>query len=573
MTRDATAGTGNTPRRLAPGALALAAASGLLAILVTGEAAPPLPAPVERAQSSITEGDLRAAVTLLASDALAGRGTGHPGNDVAARYVAAMLEAADLSPLDASGFLQPLDVFTPTSIDARLTLQDGEGHSPETHEVGDHFQPLGQSPDAEATGAIAFAGFGISAPALGYDDYEGLDVAGRLVVAFDRTPADAKGRDPLAAAPDELGSARAKALAAHARGARALLLVAPAGDRRLPAIAPGTPSVKSRQVHLRSLVLPLPVARISGEVAEALLKGSGRRTTSLDALHSALADRAAGGTPRRDLPTSFLVDERRATVSVRIARSPLAASNVVGRHEGADPLLRDEFVIVGAHFDHDGIDAEGLVYNGADDNASGTAGVLEVAEAFGRLAEDGLRPRRSIVFALWNGEEHGMLGSQAFADETVANGRRPAAVLNLDMIGRDEHVPEGDQRFAGLPPTPASRNRNALHVLGYTHSPGLMALTREENRATRLALRTTLDDNPQRLLRRSDQWPFLRSGVPALFFFTGLHPDYHTPEDDVDKLNFEKMVRIVQLVYRVAWRVADAPAPPAYVESPTLIEH
>jgi Zn-dependent M28 family amino/carboxypeptidase len=250
----------------------------------------------------------------------------------------------------------------------------------------------------------------------------------------------------------------------------------------------------------------------------------------------------------------------------------LSASNVVARLEGGDPLLRDDVVVVGAHFDHDGLDDQGRIYNGADDNASGTAGVLEVAEAFARLAEQGRRPRRPLVFALWNGEEHGMLGSHAFAGELAARGQRAVAVLNLDMIGRDEHVPPGDRRFAGLSPTPASLNRNAVHVLGYSLSPSLMAFARDENHATRLTLRATLDDNPQRLLHRSDQWPFLQARVPALYFFTGLHPDYHTPDDDVEKLNFEKMTRIVQLVYRVAWRVADAPTPPSYVDSRSSLE-
>lgn len=189
-----------------------------------------------------------------------------------------------------------------------------------------------------------------------------------------------------------------------------------------------------------------------------------------------------------------------------------------------------------------------------------------MAEAFGRLVERGLRPRRPVVFALWNGEEGGLLGSRAFVEEAAQRGSRPVAVLNLDMIGRDEHIPIGDRRFEGLVPTPASRNTNALHLLGYSYSPGLLAVAREQNQATRLTLRTTLDANPQQLVRRSDQWPFLQARVPGLFFFTGLHPDYHTPDDDVEKLNFEKMVRIVQLVYRVAWRVADTPEPPVYAD-------
>jgi Zn-dependent M28 family amino/carboxypeptidase len=320
-------------------------------------------------------------------------------------------------------------------------------------------------------------------------------------------------------------------------------------------------------VHHAGHVLPLPVARVSGELAQALIAGA--RPPSLDRLQAAAIARARAETRRADPATSFPVPDHTAEVVVDITRTKLPAANVMGRFEGNDPVVRDAFVLVGAHFDHDGVDARGRVMNGADDNASGVAGVLEIAEAFSRLAESGRRPRRAVVFALWNAEEHGLLGSQQFADELAANGHRAAAVLNLDMIGRDEHIPPGDRRFQGLDPTPASRNRNALHLLGYTYSPQLLAIAREENAETRLTLRTTLDEGSHRLVRRSDHWPFLQARTPALFFFTGLHPDYHTPDDDVERLNIEKMARIVRLAYRVAWRVADAPAPPAFVDPPS----
>jgi Zn-dependent M28 family amino/carboxypeptidase len=261
------------------------------------------------------------------------------------------------------------------------------------------------------------------------------------------------------------------------------------------------------------------------------------------------------------------VPDRTATVAIDLHRTPVRAFNVIGWEEGADPALRQECVIIGAHLDHDGLDEDDRIYNGADDNASGTAGVLEVADAFARAADAGVRPRRSVVFALWNGEERGLLGARAFAARQASGGLRVVANLNLDMIGRDEDIPAGAaQDLPGLAPTRASDNTNSLHVLGYSRSPELARLVREENEAIGLALKLTLDDGPEDLLRRSDQWAFLQRRIPALFFFTGLHPDYHTPQDDVDKINFTKMVKIVRLVYRVAWRAANAAQPPAYVD-------
>lgn len=557
-------------RRHVPLAFVAVATVGLLGTLLAGERAAPLAPKVEQAQATITVNDLHAAVALLASDSFYGRGMGHDGNEIAARYLAAALQSHDLAPLDARGYLQPFDVITPSlgaQNELRLSADDGSpsgrGYAP-----GDHFQPVPESATGEVSGAIAFAGFGISAPEAGFDDYAGLNVTGRIVIAFDRAPVNDRGVPLLGAAASEHATAEAKAAAARSRGAVALLLVPADRDHRLRDLRrawPEAPSVRDRQFFLADAALPLPAARISGEAARALLGSGTGETPSLATLQDALTRRAAGRARQQDPATSFLVAGPGATLRVEVNRQPVVAHNVLAMVEGADPDRAGELVVVGAHFDHDGLDGEQRVYNGADDNASGVAGVLELAEAFSRLADAGRRPRRSVLFALWNGEERGLLGSRAFLS-SMPPGRRVVASLNLDMIGRDEDIPAGDRRFDGLAPTTASRNTNALHVLGYSHSPDLMSVVREANAATGLTLRTTLDESPQRLLRRSDQWPFLQAGVPALFFFTGLHPDYHTPNDDVEKINFAKMERIVQLVYRVAWRVADADESPRFVD-------
>jgi Zn-dependent M28 family amino/carboxypeptidase len=218
-------------------------------------------------------------------------------------------------------------------------------------------------------------------------------------------------------------------------------------------------------------------------------------------------------------------------------------------------------VVVGAHLDHDGTDEQGRIYNGADDNASGTAAVLAAGAAFARAAAGGERPARAVLFALWNGEEKGSLGAEAFVSAPQPR-RRVVANLNLDMVGRHEEVLDpGDWRFHGLPRIDAAATGNTLHVLGYSYTPELAAMLRDANDAVGLTLQEDYDNGGLGLLQRSDNWPFLARGIPALFLTTGLHPDYHTPADDTDRIDFGKLTRVARLAARAAWIVADGAEP------------
>jgi Zn-dependent M28 family amino/carboxypeptidase len=191
-------------------------------------------------------------------------------------------------------------------------------------------------------------------------------------------------------------------------------------------------------------------------------------------------------------------------------------------------------------------------------------GVLELAEAFADAAAAGRRPRRSILFAQFNSEERGLLGAWAYTLHPIAPLERTIAVLNMDMIGRNEEVPaEGGNRFNGLEPQTAESNRNALNVLGSVRAPGLRAAIDRANRALGLDIRYRYDNNASQLMRRSDQWPFIQNGVPGVWIFTGLHLDYHTGNDTPDRINYEKMERILKLVYQVTWDLAEADGRPA----------
>ena len=241
--------------------------------------------------------------------------------------------------------------------------------------------------------------------------------------------------------------------------------------------------------------------------------------------------------------------------------------------EGSDSKLKDEWVIVCAHFDHDGVNGTQIL-NGADDNGSGTVALIEIAEAYALAAQAGQRPKRSVLFAAWNSEERGLLGAWAYSEQPLAPLSTIAAVLNMDMIGRNEEIPVGGgNRFAGLDVQTAESNVNALNLMAFSKVPDITATVERANAGIGLDLKKRYDNNSSNLLRRSDQWPFLQRGVPAMGFITGLHPDYHTQYDRPEKINYVKMEKIARLVHQVSWDIANADARPKPPASRMITQH
>jgi Zn-dependent M28 family amino/carboxypeptidase len=288
------------------------------------------------------------------------------------------------------------------------------------------------------------------------------------------------------------------------------------------------------------------------------VRGSGR---SLDDLSR------AAETSRGFQPIALGGVEVALTTSVN--RHIVEDQNVLGSIEGTDPRLTNEVVIVSAHYDHEGSDGT-RIFNGADDDGSGTVALIEIAEAYGLAAQADERPRRTVLFACWGSEERGpLLGSWAYTENPTWPLDRTVAVLNMDMIGRNEEVPAGGGgRFRGLEVQTAESNRNAVNILGYTRTPDLSALVERANTAYGLELKRRYDNNASNLLRRSDQWPFLQRGVPAVWFHTGLHPDYHTPYDRPEKINYEKMEKVARLVHHASWVLANQDGRPRMAPRP-----
>ena len=538
-------------------AAGLIAAAGLL--LLRPAAGQPPPAAV----ASITAADLRREVAHLASDAMRGRLTATPGNEAAAQHIAEQFTRHGLRGAAGGGSFRHTVDLVVAAQDAGNALQARAGTEEEVAELSRDFIPAPFSASGHAAGPVVFAGFGITADGLEHDDYRQADVAGRVVLVLDHEPGEFDPQSPFAGiVRSEHGAAIRKALAAQRRGAAAVAIapdvhnhtrwwtVLDLAGRFWPRSQPRVPPYQLAAWLDR---VQIPVVRISAPLAERLVGAAGRTLQDLGA-HA----ETAGGGAVVELPGV----ELEVTASTQHAATPV--DNVVGLIEGADAELRDEWIIICAHFDHEGVIGD-RIFNGGDDNASGVAGLLEIAEAYGVAARAGRRPRRSILLAAWNAEEQGLLGAWGYTEQPLAPLEDTVAVINMDMIGRSEEVPAGGGfRFGGLEPQTAESNRNAVNIIGSTYSGDLRAATSAANRSAGLDLRFRYDNNRSNLLRRSDHWPFLFNAVPAIFVHTGLHPDYHTERDHPDTLEYEKMARVVQLVYELSWDLAASESRPAF---------
>jgi hypothetical protein len=471
----------------------------LLAALVLGAATVAAARPPLQAPPTAT---LAADLAVLTRPDMEGRGSGTAGAERAARQIADWLAAAGLAPGgDAGTFFQPFVVSTSTRLASRGALEvvapAPRGFAPERDWI-----PHGGSLDGEVAGEVVFAGYGIVAPEASHDDYAGLDVAGKIALILDGGPPHLAGQRP---------SQTEKLLAARRRGIRAALVVADA----LPGLdATGT------SVGIVS-------ATATPAVADALLAPA-RRTAAQ--LARAIADARS--------PASFATGSR-ARLHVALRRTDQRAANVVGVLPGTDPVLAREAVVVGAHYDHLGR-VGGDVHPGADDNASGTAVVVGLARAF---AAAGGAPR-TLVFALFAGEELGLLGSRYHVGRPTVPLARTVAMLNFDMVGR---LRDG-----------------RLSVGGVDSGSGLRDVVSDAARGTGLDL--GLRGQPH---GPSDHASFYRAGAPVLFFHTGRHPDYHRPTDTADRIDADGMARVAALGVRVLERLAgDGPRPVYAVVAP-----
>jgi Zn-dependent M28 family amino/carboxypeptidase len=511
---------------------------------------------------SIKASEMRPDLFFLASDAMQGRLTDTRENAIAGDWVRSRFERLALKPGGQDSSFDHHYNLMKASVGEGNAMSIGVAGAGGTRaelRMGGEFYPHRFSANASAEGTIVFVGFGIVSSERQHDDYR--DIArGKIVLLLDREP----GVNDPASVFDGVVTAEAatplrKVLAAQEKGAIGVIFVEDvhnqAGPSNFAAQAanywPETaPRVERYTLRAWSDRVRVPVVQVSPAIADRLVAGSNRSLLEL----AKTAETRGGVTPIAIATT--------VGIKASVVHHTVPDRNVVAILEGSDPSLKNEHVLVSAHFDHDGADGPRIL-NGADDDGSGTVGLVEMAEAFALAAQSGQRPRRSIIFAAWNSEERGLLGAWAYTEDPVVPLDRIVAVLNMDMIGRDEEVQVGGGgRFRGLEIQTAQSNSNATNIIGTLRSPDLRTTIERANQAIGLDLRFRYDNNASNLMRRSDHWPFIQRGVPGVWIHTGLHPDYHTVYDRPEKINYPKMEKIARMVYQAAWDLANAAGRP-----------
>jgi hypothetical protein len=451
----------------------------------------------DRAVDRVTAARAFETVDHLSSPEFKGRLTGTAGHEAAARWMAEQCRRAGLKPPSGfPGYLQPFPVPTGGLESARLeVLPEADGAKPEVQEFFKGFMPMLQSAPGDVTAEVVFAGFGMTAPDMGRDDYAGVKAEGKLVMLIRGEPKD--GRDWKAHNTTSAREANAKA-----HGAVGFLMV----DQPVLS-ASGSP------------VEGLPAAEISEDLANQLLSGQKLKVEELRKLLE------KGGT------VAFPTGRKVHFTVVAKERREGQGYNVVAVLPGGDKSLAGEYLVVGAHLDHVG--DWPVLFPGADDNASGSATLLEVARA---MASVGERPRRTVVFVWFGGEEMGLLGARKFASDPPQGMTRCLAVFNLDMtgVGAGAYV-SGGKNFPEI--------FQALQDARDRYEPGLKLVAGESKGEA-----------------RADHGPFQEAGIHAVSLFGsgGSHHGYHTPEDTIYFITPKNMEALGRIVLGAAWSLADA---------------
>jgi len=530
---------------------------GLTALVQAQQA---VPAAVATGFNTIREETLRADLTFLASDALQGRMSLQTGDDVAIQWIASEFAKAGLKPAANGSFLQPVELieYRGDRSQSYVALKRGDNEKQWKFPEALSFYRS----DVDVTADAVFAGFGITAPELHYDDYQGIDAHGKIVLIFDHEPQET---DPNSifngTGNTRYATGRVKILNAQAHGAVGVLIVAepnrkhPSNQERVARIGGSiTRTVPLPSQALAEDELHTPAAIVSDAVGKELFASAGTDPSQLQAAID------------RDLkPQSRALPDTQVTLHYRNTSVTTGKThNVAGLLEGSDPKLKAETILFSGHHDHDGISGD-QIWHGADDNGSGTVGVVELAHAYAANAAHGEKPKRSLLFVVFAAEERGLLGSFYMAAHPLRPLETTRAVINFDMIGRNET--ESDQT-KGLIEIPADTT-NRLNLIGPSYSPDYNRTVVAENKYVGLDLDYRFDrDYALNIFFRSDQFPFVLHNIPSFWWFTGFHPDYHHTTDTADKINYVKMAKILRLAYLTGFQFANEATPPKFIANP-----
>ncbi len=469
----------------------------------------------------ITPSEIKEHITFLASDSLKGRKPGTPEGKIAAEYIVSEFQKAGLQKLGDS-FFQHFKVVTKVSEGENNSLSINDTKA----ELGVDFRPLAFSKNTVAEGEVVFAGYGIEfeGDSLKWNDYSNLDVKGKWVMMLRQDPDINNSDSPLIAQSTE----RTKALLATDKGAIGVLFVSGVNTEKKDILDElYFDKSKSRA--------DIPVIQITRNFADKLLQGSKKNIEDIE----------------KSIVSDFKTITLNTNVSLKVETDVIfekvETQNIIAKIEGTDTKLKDEVVIIGAHYDHLGFGGPGsgsrapeehAVHNGADDNASGVAGIIEIAQ---KMANSEFKPKRTVIFMAFGAEEMGLLGSKFFTENPLIDISKIKMMLNFDMIGRLDS--SKTLTIGGTGTTAASTDI----INKYAKEQNLNIQMSKEGSGP------------------SDHAAFYVKNIPVLFFFTGIHDDYHTPSDDVETINLEGEKMVAELGYSIATEFINMDVAPKFI--------
>ncbi|MGZ5218906.1 MAG: M28 family peptidase [Chitinophagaceae bacterium] len=467
--------------------------------------------------ATISADDMKRHLYIIAGPEMEGRDTPSPGLEKAADYIESHFKSLGLLPGNKDSYRQlyPLykDSMTSTSLNINGTV----------FEMNKDFQPnVMVNHTAEMRfSEVAFAGYGIVDGEINY--YKDLDVKGKLVMILDGSPT---GYKPSVSGFRSPANVFSKIGAAQEKGAAAILIIYGNYPRKT---FNGSSSYNLN--GYKAGMFPLTFTASEG-VAEKIVGEEGKGIIE----------------KMKTSPLASKIYKVNVDLGYFKNTSIVHASNVLGIVEGTDK--KDEYVVITSHYDHVGKRSDGTIYYGADDDGSGTVGILELAEAFAKARDAGKGPRRSILFMTVSGEEKGLWGSEYYSNNPVVPLEKTTVDLNIDMIGRigEEYLKDKD-------------STNYVYVIGDDKlSTDLTPITDAVNKKySKMKLDRKYNDpnDKNRFYYRSDHYNFAEKGVPVLFYFNGVHADYHKPTDTPDKINYKLMAKRGQFVFYTAWEMAN----------------
>ncbi len=538
----------NRKRTRLPGRYGLAAIL-IFVLSILSLTAGEIPEEVLAAKKSITANMLTSHIQFLASGFCRGREPGDKGIEIAAAYLDSVFRGIGANPCGDMGHYQDVKLYSIDLSDrVSLKMEERAGTTPIVREcrLEWDYLPIYISGQGEVNAPVVFAGYGITAPEHNYDDYRNIDARGKIVLVLRHEPGENDEKSAFEGRKNSThGTLLTKILNAQKHGAVGILFATDPlnhEDRSLEAnFSSGANWASLRTKRFKDeedfkyfkfkprlriegddFGVKIPAVIIAGKLADGILGGKRSLRSIQENIDKSLK------------PNSFNISGKRLNLQIYFETKKVQTFNVVAKIEGSDPELKNEVVVVGAHYDHLGKNNRGQVFRGADDNASGTAAVLEIARALQNMKT---KPKRSVICILFTAEEKGLLGAKYYTQNPIVSLDKTIALVNLDMISRND--------------------ASQLNVIGKYQFPKLFKIVDEMNKETmNFELNFTVED----LIRNSDHFAFVRHNVPSIFFSSGLHDEFHTPRDTVFRTVKDKLEKAAQLAFLTVWQAADLPA-------------